>query len=137
MEWMPASLWGSPYAFDLLLYGAALAMVLSWWRARLACHWLLAGAFAAASLTAFRNEMLIGVLAPILIADYFPWKRGLATDHLEPGRLGANLGGGGGPFSRGGLPLIPETRAVAICVIVAWLVGWTALGAWRMMTREA
>jgi len=26
---------------------------------------------------------------------------------------------------------------VAICVIVAWLVVWTALGAWRMMTRDA
>ncbi len=76
MEWMPPSLWGSPYAFDLLLYGAALAMVLSWRRVRPA-DWLLAGAFAAASLTAFRNEMLIGVLAPILIADYFPWKRRL------------------------------------------------------------
>jgi hypothetical protein len=28
IEWSPASLWGSPYAFDLLLYAAALAMIL-------------------------------------------------------------------------------------------------------------
>jgi hypothetical protein len=76
IEWSPASLWGSPYAFDLLLYGAALAMILS--RKRVGpADWLLAGAFAAASLAAFRNEMLMGVLAPILIADYFPWKRSL------------------------------------------------------------
>lgn len=59
IEWSPASLWGSPYAFDLLLYAAALAMVLSWRRVRPA-DWLLAAAFAAASLTAFRNEMLVG-----------------------------------------------------------------------------
>ena len=76
MEWSPASLWGSPYAFDLLLYAAALAMILSWRRVR-PVDWLLAGAFAAAALTAFRNEMLVGVLAPILIADYFPKRRGL------------------------------------------------------------
>jgi len=76
MEWAPASLWGSPYAFDLLLYAAALAMLLSWRRVRVA-DWLLGAAFAAAALTAFRNGMLVGVLAPILIADYFPWKRPL------------------------------------------------------------
>ena len=33
--------------------------------------------------------------------------------------------------------LLPESTTVAVCVIVAWLVGWTALGAWRMMTRDA
>ncbi len=33
--------------------------------------------------------------------------------------------------------LVPESTTVAVCVIVAWLVGWTALGAWRMMTRDA
>jgi hypothetical protein len=37
--------------------------------------WLLFAAFAAASLVAFRNEMLIGLLAPILIASYFPLDR--------------------------------------------------------------
>jgi hypothetical protein len=26
---------------------------------------------------------------------------------------------------------------VSIVVVIAWLVGWTALGAWRMMTRDA
>ena len=33
--------------------------------------------FAAAAITAFRNEMLIGLLAPVLIGAYFPWKRWL------------------------------------------------------------
>jgi hypothetical protein len=76
IEWSRADLWGSPYAFDLLLYGAALALLLSWKRVRPA-DWILFAAFAAAAVTAFRNEMLIGVLAPILIAAYFPWKRRL------------------------------------------------------------
>ena len=37
-----------------------------------------------------------------------------------------------------GIPhLLPESTTVAVCVIVAWLVGWSVLGAWRMMTRDA
>jgi len=76
IEWSPADLWGSPYAFDLLLYGAALVLLLSWKQVRPA-DWILFAAFAAAAVTAFRNEMLIGLLAPVLIAAYFPWKRRL------------------------------------------------------------
>jgi hypothetical protein len=76
IEWSHADLWGPPYAFDLLLYGAALVMLVSWKRVRVT-DWLLFAAFAAAAITAFRNEMLIGLLAPILIAAYFPWKRKL------------------------------------------------------------
>jgi hypothetical protein len=75
-EWARADLWGPPYAFDLLLYAAAATLLVSWRRVRLA-DWLLFAAFAAAALTAFRNELLIGLLAPILIATYFPWKRPL------------------------------------------------------------
>jgi len=76
IEWSRADLWGPPYAFDLLLYGAALALLLSWKRVRPA-DWILFAAFSAAAITAFRNEMLIGLLAPALIAAYFPWKRRL------------------------------------------------------------
>jgi hypothetical protein len=64
---------------------------------------------------------------------------GVAMAHLEPGGLPLVFGGrGGGPNggARGSL-LIPESTTVAVCVIVAWLVGWTVLGAWRMMTRDA
>jgi hypothetical protein len=56
---------------------------------------------------------------------------GLATAHLEPGALPLALGGARG------VDLLPESTTVAVCVIVAWLVGWTLLGAWRMMTRDA
>ena len=75
-EWAHADLWGTPYAFDLLLYAAAACLLVSWRRVR-PSDWLLFLAFAAASLTAFRNEMLVGLLAPVLIASYFPWKRRL------------------------------------------------------------
>ena len=71
IEWTPADFWGPPYAFDLLLYGAALVMLLAWRRVRPA-HWILFGAFAAAAVAAFRNEPLVALLAPILIAAYFP-----------------------------------------------------------------
>ena len=65
---------------------------------------------------------------------------GVAMAHLTPGGLPVIGGGGGGPGGGGpgGNPaLIPETITVSVCVIVAWLVLWSALGAWRMATRDA
>jgi hypothetical protein len=63
---------------------------------------------------------------------------GVATAHLAPGGISVFGGGGGGPGNGNGNPLlIPESTTVAVCVIVAWLVVWTALGAWRMVTRDA
>ena len=110
IEWSRADLWGPPYAFDLLLYGAALALLLSWKRVRPA-DWILFAAFSAAAVTAFRNEMLIGLLAPVLIAAYFPWKRGLGiwgTEEQVPGMRVQGMGGAGlqgaekqGPGTRG------------------------------------
>jgi hypothetical protein len=76
IEWSRPDLLGRPDAFEVLLYGSALVLLLSWKRVRVA-DWLLFAAFAAAAITAFRNEMLVGLLAPILIAAYFPWKRKL------------------------------------------------------------
>jgi len=60
---------------------------------------------------------------------------GLAAIHLEPSGLPSvfgNMGNGGG-----GPQLVTESTTVAICVIVGWIVVWTALGAWRMVTRDA
>jgi hypothetical protein len=65
---------------------------------------------------------------------------GVAMVHIEPGRLptpfggGGPGGGGGGP---GGLTLIPESTLTASLVIVSWIVFWSAIGAWRMRTRDA
>ncbi|MGB7052320.1 MAG: hypothetical protein WBG41_12175 [Acidimicrobiales bacterium] len=63
---------------------------------------------------------------------------GLAVAHLEPSGLGFVFGGGGGPGGNQGTSLlVPESRTAAVCVVIAWLVGWTALGAWRMVKRDA
>ncbi len=64
---------------------------------------------------------------------------GIAMLHIEPGGL-PTPSGGGGPGGGGALNpnmLIPESTLVASLVIVGWIVFWTAIGAWRMMTRDA
>jgi hypothetical protein len=61
---------------------------------------------------------------------------GIATAQLEPGNLPTPFGGGGGGPQAQSL-FVHETTTVAVCVIVAWVVVWTALGAWRMRTRDA
>jgi len=61
---------------------------------------------------------------------------GVAMVHIEPGGLPSPFGGGG-PGGGGGLTLIPESTLAASLVIVGWLAFWTAIGAWRMVTRDA
>ena len=60
---------------------------------------------------------------------------GLAATHFEPGGLPSVFGGGhsGG----GGVVAVAESTLVAVCVLVGWVIVWTALGAWRMVTRDA
>ena len=74
MEWSRPGLWGEPVAFFVLLYGAAAVLALAWRKVRIS-DWLLFLAFAAASLAAFRNLPLIALLAPVLIASYWPIRR--------------------------------------------------------------
>jgi hypothetical protein len=38
---------------------------------------------------------------------------------------------------QGALGIPPMPTWAMISVIVGWIVGWSALGAWRMMTRDA
>jgi hypothetical protein len=78
------------------------------------------------------------VLTPIVIRARIPHLEnlqravvGVATAHVEPSQLPLALGGGGQDFR------LPESTTTAVCVILAWLIGWTILGAWRMMTRDA
>jgi hypothetical protein len=59
---------------------------------------------------------------------------GVATAHLEPGGLPGPFRGGNGPNAT---QLISETRLESIAVVIIWLIVWTALGAWRMATRDA
>lgn len=81
------------------------------------------------------------VLTPLAVRAHLPHlinlQRaviGAAMAHVEPGGLPAPFGGG----SPAGQALaLHESTAVAVLVIVAWIVGWTCLGAWRMATRDA
>ncbi len=75
-EWHSPDLW-PPGWYSCLLFAAA--AVLIWARRRTrASDWLLFAVFAAFSLMAQRNVILIGVIAPIVIASYLPeWKRPL------------------------------------------------------------
>ncbi len=78
------------------------------------------------------------VLTPIFIRTRIPHMInlqravvGVATAHLEPGQLPLAFGGGGNDYR------VTESTTTAVLVVLAWLIGWSALGAWRMMTRDA
>lgn len=82
------------------------------------------------------------ILTPLFAGNRIPYMLnvqravvGIATAHLEPNGLDRVFGAGGGPNARA--YLTPETTTVAILVVLAWLIGWTALGAWRMVKRDA
>jgi hypothetical protein len=69
---------------------------------------------------------------------------GVAMDQLEPAALAGGItvrpGGGlsGGPPGNHPALLIPPMPTWAmISVIAGWIVGWSAIGAWRMATRDA
>ena len=98
LEWAAPSLW-PPDGFAVLLFGAAALLLWARRRGRLV-DWLLFLAFAMAGLSAQRNAFLIGFLAPVLIASYFPWKPRFpvfaqyATAALVVGALGAGIASG-------------------------------------------
>jgi hypothetical protein len=66
---------------------------------------------------------------------------GIAMDQLRPAGLASgNVTGGPGQVlsgGRGALGIPPMPTWAMISVIVGWIVGWSAIGAWRMMTRDA
>jgi hypothetical protein len=116
VEWRPPPLWGPPYSFDALLYAATIVLAISWRRVRLP-HWGMFLAFAAASLLAFRNIMLIGFLAPVLIAAYwpFPFRAPRILAWTGPALIGAGVivGTASGAFFqlRVASWLVPEAAA--------------------------
>ena len=62
---------------------------------------------------------------------------GVAMAHIEPGGLPTPFSGAGRWRRLGQTLLIPESTLASSLVIVGWIVFWTAIGAWRMMTRDA
>jgi hypothetical protein len=75
LEWSRSTLW-PPAAWSILLAAAVVLMLLQRSKVRLA-DWLLLAAFAAAALSALRNTAFIGIVAPVLIAGAWPWRRPL------------------------------------------------------------
>ena len=65
---------------------------------------------------------------------------GVAMDQLRPAGLAPATGGGpgGGVLfgGRGALGIPPMPTWAMISVIVGWIVVWSVVGAWRMMTRD-
>ncbi len=86
------------------------------------------------------------IVTPVLASHVIPYLLdgqrlivGVAMGQLRPTGLASLAGGGGGPLSgaRGGLAIPPMPTWAMITVIVGWIVGWSAIGAWRMVTRDA
>jgi hypothetical protein len=98
--------------------------------------------------------LLIGleiVVTPILARIEIPYflngqrlDVGVAMDQLRPAALApaTPVGGGPGPGGllfggRGALGIPPMPTWAMISVIVGWIIVWSGVGAWRMMTRDA
>jgi len=85
------------------------------------------------------------VLARVQIPYFLNGQRldvGIAMDQLRPAALAPATGGGPGPGGllfggRGALGIPPMPTWAMISVIVGWIVVWSVIGAWRMMTRDA
>jgi hypothetical protein len=85
------------------------------------------------------------LLARVQIPYFIDGQRlviGVAMDQLRPAGLASGASGGGGPGQllfggRGALGIPPMPTWAMISVIVGWIVGWSVIGAWRMMTRDA
>jgi hypothetical protein len=98
--------------------------------------------------------LLIGleiIVTPIFARTQIPYfldgqrlDVGVAMDQLRPAWLAPAQGPGAGPGpggllfgGRGALGIPPMPTWAMISVIVGWIVVWSVLGAWRMMTRDA
>ncbi len=85
------------------------------------------------------------LLARVQIPYFIDGQRlvvGVAMDQLRPAALASGTQGGGGPGQllfggHGALGIPPMPTWAMISVIVGWMVGWSVIGAWRMMSRDA
>jgi hypothetical protein len=62
---------------------------------------------------------------------------GVAMAQLKPAALAGGLRVGPGAGGPAGLGIPPMPTWAMITVIVGWIVVWSAIGAWRMVTRDA
>jgi hypothetical protein len=105
----------------------------------------LTGQRAVSSILLLGFELIVTpILATVPIPYFLDGQRldfGVAMDQLRPTWLlgSSDVGGlGNVVFGGQGVPRVPPMPTWAmIAVIVGWIVGWSAIGAWRMMTRDA
>ncbi len=74
-EWQHTALWPLE-PFQAMLFACAILMLISAFRVRFT-DWIFFFGFAFAAIWAVRNVMVFAIVAPFLIATYFPWKRAL------------------------------------------------------------
>ncbi len=72
-EWQHTALWPLE-AFQIMLFVCLIVMLMAGRRGRFT-DWMFFLGFAFAAIWAVRNVMLFAIIAPFLIAAYFPWKR--------------------------------------------------------------
>ena len=88
------------------------------------------------------------IVTPLLARTQLPYfidgqrlLPGVAMDQLRPAGLASpNSAGGPGQLlfgGRGALGIPPMPTWAMISVIAGWIVVWSGIGAWRMMTRDA
>ena len=85
------------------------------------------------------------LLARVQIPYFIDGQRlvvGVAMDQLRPAALASGTPGDRGPGQllfggHGALGIPPMPTWAMMSVIVGWIVGWSVIGAWRMMTRDA
>jgi hypothetical protein len=85
------------------------------------------------------------LLARVQIPYFIDGQRlliGVAMDQLRPAGLASANVTGGGPGQvlsggQGALGIPPMPTWAMILVIAGWIIGWSAIGAWRMITRDA
>ncbi len=73
LEWHHTAVWPLE-PFGVLLF-ATIAVVIAAYRRLRPVDWILFLAFAASAIFAVRNVILVGLIGPVLIAAYLPWKR--------------------------------------------------------------
>lgn len=117
LEWQYPAFWLPPYGYAVVLLGSLLAMLISWRKTR-PVDWILFFVFAAASLMAVRNTILMGLVGAVLLGAYLPvWKRAIpaAAEFAAAGlvllAVALALRGGGGFQLRAAEWLLPTQAA--------------------------
>ena len=142
-EWHAPDLW-PPSLYSSLLFAAA--AVLLWARRRTRpSDWLLFAVFAAFSLMAQRNVILIGLIAPIVIASYLPrWKLPRLAEFAVPLALllvaGERIAGGsafqfqlaGWPYPAGPVKFLKDHNVTAPMFNIYEWGGYLMWDAWPL-----